>query len=103
MNSTTNEKEPYPFHLNDDHVQDSYNKHQGRPIKILLHLYRGNYKNLFLSTFCYIIKHSPVWALPIVTANIVNYVTSKPDNLGNLLSFNVILMIALILTNIPAN
>ena len=103
MKNNNATEQSYPFYLNDTLVQDSYNRHQGRPIRILLNLYRGNYKNLFLSTFCYIIKHSPVWALPIVTANVVNYVTNQPENLSSLLIYNIVLMITLILINIPAN
>lgn len=98
------EKEPtYPFHLDDDLVQESYSRNQDSPLRIILSLYRGNYGKLCLSTLCYIVKHSPVWALPIITANIVNYVTDPPENISSLLLQNAVLIIALILINIPAN
>lgn len=103
MKTSTDRKNSYPFRLNDDLVQDSYSRNQGSPVRTLLSLYRGNYGKLFLSTLCYIIKHSPVWALPIITANIVNYVTNPPENVRSLMMQNAVLIIVLILINIPAN
>lgn len=103
MKTDTDRKNSYPFRLNDDLVQDSYSRNQGSPVRTLLSLYRGNYGKLFLSTLCYIIKHSPVWALPIITANIVNYVTNPPENVRSLMIQNAVLIIVLILINIPAN
>ena len=103
MKTDTDRKNSYPFRLNDDLVQDSYSRNQGSPVRTLLSLYRGNYGKLFLSTLCYIIKHSPVWALPIITANIVNYVTNPPENVRSLMMQNAVLIIVLILINIPAN
>ena len=103
MKTGTDRKNSYPFRLNDDLVQDSYSRNQGSPVRTLLSLYRGNYGKLFLSTLCYIIKHSPVWALPIITANIVNYVTNPPENVRSLMMQNAVLIIVLILINIPAN
>lgn len=103
MKTDTDRKNSYPFRLNDDLVQDSYSRNQGSPVRTLLSLYRGNYGKLFLSTLCYIIKHSPVWALPIITANIVNYVTNPPENVRSLMMQNAMLIIVLILINIPAN
>lgn len=103
MKTGTDRKNSYPFRLNDDLVQDSYSRNQGSPVRTLLSLYRGNYGKLFLSTLCYIIKHSPVWALPIITANIVNYVTNPPENVRSLMMRNAVLIIVLILINIPAN
>lgn len=103
MKTKHKKENSYPFHLDDDLVQNSYRQHENNPVQILLNLYRGNYKKLMLSTLCYIVKHSPVWALPIVTANIVNYVTNPPENVHQLLLTNMILIVALILINIPAN
>lgn len=103
MKINTDRKSSSPFRLNDNLIQDSYSRNQGSPVRTLLSLYRGNYGKLFLSTLCYIIKHSPVWALPIITANIVNYVTNPPENVRGLIVQNAVLIIVLILINIPAN
>lgn len=89
--------------LDEKIFQESYDKHAGHSVKILLGLYCGNYLHLFLSVVFYIIKHSPVWVLPIVTANIINYVTARELNVWNLILQNMIMIIFLILLNIPMN
>ena len=49
------------------------------PMTAYFRLYR-NYRGRMLGTFLlFIIKASPVWAMPIITANIIN-ILSKPGN-----------------------
>lgn len=103
MKKKVKREDEYPFRLDDNLVQESYSRNKGSSVRTLLSLYRGNYGKLFLSTVCYIIKHSPVWALPIVTANIINYVTNPPENVAALIFRNAALIVAMILINIPAN
>ncbi|CVI67160.1 Putative multidrug export ATP-binding/permease protein [Clostridiales bacterium CHKCI001] len=91
------------FQVKDQLFQDSYNRHADHPVKILLGIYRGNYGNLFLSTLFYVIKHSPVWILPIITANIVNYVTGDISNTWQLILQNAVVVIALVILNVPMN
>ncbi len=82
---------------------ECYRKHKGHPIKILMSLYKGNYYKFIMAVICFFIKHACVWVLPIVTANIINDVTTKnPDTTRNLL-FYAGLMISLIAINIPMN
>lgn len=82
---------------------ECYRKHKGHPLKILLGLYKGNYSKFFLAVVFFFIKHCPVWVLPIITANIINDITTgSPDTPRNIL-INVAIMIALILLNIPMN
>lgn len=91
------------FQTNENCVQESYRTHPNHPVKILLSLYRGNYINLFLSTFFYVIKHSAVWVMPIVTANIVNYVAEGTMGIWDLILKNAALLVFLIVINVPAN
>lgn len=82
---------------------ESYRRHEGHPIKILLSLYRGNYHKFVLAVICFFIKHACVWVLPIVTANIINDVTSKnPDTLRNIV-FYAVFEGFLIMINVPMN
>ena len=82
---------------------ESYRSHQGHPIKILISMYKGNYHKFVLAVITFFIKHSCVWVLPIVTANIINDVTtSNPNTIRNII-FYVVLESALILINIPMN
>lgn len=39
----------------------------------------GHFRNIGLSFFFFIIKHSPVWVIPVVTANMIN-IASEPEN-----------------------
>ena len=82
---------------------ESYLRHKGHPMKILLSLYRGNYHKFVLAVIYFFIKHACVWVLPIVTANIINDVTShNPDTVRNIVFYTVFegLLIAI---NVPMN
>ena len=81
----------------------SYEKHKGKPLMILIGLYKGMYSNFFWSTFFYIIKHSPVWVLPIVTANIINSVTNADPNVYRIVALDAVLMVILLILNVPMN
>ncbi len=80
-----------------------YRKYYGHPLKTLIALYKGNYLKFFLAVVFFFVKHSPVWVLPIVTANIINDVsTGNPDCMRNVIIYSAI-MVALIALNIPMN
>ena len=82
---------------------DSYEKHKGNPLMTLIGFYKGMYHNFLLSTVFYVVKHSPVWILPIVTANIINAVTDHDPNVVTLIIFNIVLMVFLLILNVPMN
>ena len=82
---------------------ESYQRHKGHPIQILIALYKGNYHKFVMAVICFFIKHACVWVLPIITANIINDVTTaNPDTVRNIW-FSVILETGLIALNIPMN
>lgn len=82
---------------------ESYRRHKGHPLKILISLYKGNYYKFVLAVIFFIIKHSSVWVLPIVTANIINDVMTKnPDTIRNM-TFYAALMAILVIINVPMN
>jgi ATP-binding cassette, subfamily B, bacterial len=54
---------------------------RGRSFATLYHLFQGQRLNLLLSFFFFIIKHSPVWVIPIVTADMINIVSRKESDL----------------------
>ena len=82
---------------------NSYAAHPNRPLGALIGFYQGYYHNFAFSTFFYIIKHSPVWILPIATANIINSVTEGSGNTARLILSNGALLVFLLLLNIPMN
>ena len=70
---------------------------------ILVGLYKGNYNKFFLAVLFFFIKHCPVWVLPIITANIINDITSGAPDLYKSIIMQTVIMIGLIALNIPTN
>lgn len=82
---------------------ECYRKYKGHPLKILIGLYKGNYNKFFLAVLFFFIKHAHVWVLPIVTANIINDITSgSPDTVQNII-IQAIIMVGLVVLNVPMN
>lgn len=82
---------------------ECYRKHKGHPIRILIGLYKGNYNKFFLAVLFFFIKHAPVWVLPIVTANIINDITSgSADTVRNII-IQAVIMVTLVVLNVPMN
>lgn len=46
----------------------------------LFKLYKGNYKNLFIAAIMFLMKSSPTWILPLITASVIDIATTRPDN-----------------------
>ena len=74
-----------------------------RPVFSFYHLFDGERKNILLSTFFLLIKHSPVWILPIATANIINALTTPEGDPVPIFIINLILMSVLVLQNIATH
>ncbi|TYP79734.1 ABC transporter ATP-binding protein [Paenibacillus methanolicus] len=74
---------------------------QGRALRALLALYRGQRLNLALSAFFFLIKHSPVWVIPIITADMINHL-SDPNMQGfGWLWIDLAIVSVVIAQNIP--
>ncbi|MBQ7919642.1 MAG: ABC transporter ATP-binding protein [Lachnospiraceae bacterium] len=82
---------------------ECYRRNNGRPLKVLLGLYKGNYYKFVLAVLFFFIKHACVWVLPIVTANIINDITTKNPNVVQNIIMYTALMIFLIVLNVPMN
>lgn len=82
---------------------ECYRRYQGHPMKILISLYKGNYHKFVLAVISFFIKHACVWVLPILTANIINDVTTgNPDTVRNIMFYTVFEGV-LIVINVPMN
>jgi len=81
----------------------TYVRSEVKPLKMLLKIYKRYWKELLTALFFYVIKHSPVILLPIVTSYIINFVAYPGEYSLTLLIIFIILMLALILLNIPMN
>ena len=69
----------------------------------LISLFKGHYLELTGSILFFILKHSPTWVLPVVTANIINAVTDHNGNITRILLLNTVIMIVFFVQNIPTN
>ena len=69
-------------------------------LSTLLRFYKGHLKNLLFAAFLFVIKASPLWVIPIVTANVINIATDKPDNALQLLLINGVVITVLLVQNI---
>lgn len=82
---------------------ESYKKHGNNSLLVLIGFYKGYYLNFLFSTIFYVIKHSPVWVLPIATANIINYTTEGRQDAWFWVIVNAIVLFVLVIMNVPAN
>ncbi len=81
----------------------TFEKYKGRNFMTLLGIYKGNYGNLFGSAVFFVLKHSPVWVLPIVTSNIINLATGEMEGGAKAILMNMLLMVVLVMLNVPLN
>jgi len=85
-----------------DDIFDNYIKIGSKnPIKTFMMLIKGRKKKLGVATGVFLLKHTPVWIMPILLANIITTL-SKPGTLNlNDIYVNVAIMISALITNIP--
>ncbi|GAA2299364.1 ABC transporter ATP-binding protein/permease [Streptomyces kunmingensis] len=55
-----------------DHLDHRYRGEH--PIRTLGHLLRPDRRRLFLATLLFVVKHSPIWLLPVITATVLDVV-----------------------------
>lgn len=67
------------------------------PARTLLFLYRGQRRRLILATICFIVKHSPVWLMPAITAEMISIISTPgvPDPRAQLITRCVFLLLIL--------
>ena len=82
---------------------ETFKRNEGNSLKILLGIYKGHYLKLFFSILLFAVKHSPVWILPIITSNIINIATDRPENSGIKILINVLIMSFFVIQNIFTN
>ena len=69
--------------------------------KLLAELYKTHFFKLFLSVIFFIIKSAPTWIIPIITANIIDIATLRPENSTQLFVKNIIWAVVVLAINIP--
>lgn len=87
----------------DDRFVTYYRKYPNRPLMVLLGLYRGQYYKFLISSFFYLIKHSPALFSPLLLANVINGVLAGGKEAERAIIGNVGIWLALLLIHVPAN
>lgn len=87
----------------EEHFENSFTGEKKSSFQILMRLYQGNYWRLFLSVFFFIIKHSPAWVLPIVTAEVINIVSGHEEGGVQKIWLYLFFMALLIAQNVFTN
>ncbi|MEI3182149.1 MAG: ABC transporter ATP-binding protein [Lachnospiraceae bacterium] len=72
-------------------------------LKLLFGLYRGSYGYLFLSLLFYVIKHSPAWILPIITAKVVDIAASGNQAEYGMIVWYLLFMAVMTIQNLPTS
>ena len=71
------------------------------PLRTLLYLYEGQRGQLVTASLFFVVKHSPVWLMPAITANIVDMVARPELHKPAELWANALLLAVILAQNIP--
>jgi ATP-binding cassette, subfamily B, bacterial len=69
------------------------------PVRTLIGFFRGQRRRLLIASFAFVIKSSPVWVMPVLTANVIDVVVEHRPLRD--LWINAALMVAFIVQNYP--
>lgn len=100
---TFTQTEDFDLDASERALLETFRRNEGSSLKTLIGIYKGHYLNLFFSILFFAIKHSPVWVLPIVTSNIINVATERPDHAGTIILINALIMSFFVIQNIFTN
>ena len=81
----------------------AFKKHKGKPMRILLSFFRPHWKKLVASAFFFVLKSCPVWAIPLIIAEVVDVAVSRPENAVERFIICAVLSAVVILQNIPTH
>lgn len=70
---------------------------------VIVRLCKGQYGKIVFSILLYMMKHSPVWLLPIISANIVNVVINPKEKAMCSIAMNIFVIVILLIQNIITN
>jgi ATP-binding cassette, subfamily B, bacterial len=76
---------------------------EGRSVRNLLILYKGQYGNLLASLLLFVVKHSPVWIIPVVTADMINTASDPKAHSLSRLWLDLGIVTVAVAQNVPTN
>ncbi len=84
------------------HVSEIEHRYRGEnPFRTLLYLFEEQKFRVGMAFLIFSIKHSPVWVIPLITANIIDIVTSHGSTKALLI--NILILVLVTLQNWPLN
>lgn len=87
----------------EQNVLNCYSGKKRGTISTLFRFYKGNYKNLIIAAIMFLIKSSPTWILPLITAAVIDIAAERPANaLSQFIIFGSVAVLIL-LQNIPTH
>lgn len=87
----------------EEKFEQDFKKSKGNGVKTLFNIYKGSYGNLIGSSLAFVVKHSPCWILPLVTANIINFATGQSGISQKAFIWSSVLFAVLLAMNVPFN
>lgn len=84
-------------------IIESYQKNNGKTFKIFFSFFKGDYFRIFISALFFIVKSSPTWIMPLITADVITLVTTHPHNFTARFLTDIILTVIVLLQNIPTH
>ncbi len=79
---------------------DAYTTNREHPLKIIMSFYKGYKIKMIRACIFLLFQRSPVWVIPVVTANVINTATHPGDNSFSRIVWNVVIASVFLLQNI---
>jgi ATP-binding cassette, subfamily B, bacterial len=77
-------------------------RYQGEhPVRTLSYLFRDDRPRLLVAVLAFVVKHSPVWLLPLITANIIDIVVERRPL--SQLGANTLVLLVVLMLNYPTH
>lgn len=80
-----------------------FQKYGDRSVMVLFSFYKGQYHKFFISTFFFVIKHSPSLFSALLVANVINGVMEGGEAGKHAIFLNVAIWLGLLVIHLPAN
>lgn len=64
-------------------------------------LIKKDRRPIFWSCFLYLFQNAPVWVLPLLTSDVIDLITERPENLAFRLLIDALIAVVLLLQNVP--
>ncbi|MBQ1263044.1 MAG: hypothetical protein IIX89_01990, partial [Oscillospiraceae bacterium] len=89
--------------LEQHEILRAFKKHNCKPMRNLLSFFKPHWKKLVASAFFFVLKSCPVWAIPLIIAEVVDIAVSQPENAVERFIICAFISLVLIVQNIPTH